>query len=267
VLLLNKADLLPDALRLEWAKYFTSKGIAFHFWSAKAAEAALKDKAAAAVVPVQRASVADDDDSDDEDDDAAAPHERPAAAAEATGAAGAAGTLAVAEAELRQYNCEVLGREELLERLEATATAVAAAAAAGDEEGGGRKDAHVVVGFVGYPNVGKSSTLNALIGEKKASVAVRLCCVPIGCWIHRGDPRVFVELERTPLLSIFTAPGILSRRPCSYMVKACTSWVGFALAALVVVTVLCLGGRGQCNGMGRICRRHPGARSTSRPSI
>jgi hypothetical protein len=181
VLLLNKADLLPDALRLEWAKYFTHKGIAFHFWSAKAAEAALKEQAKEFGRGVseldahdeQASDAGSDAGSDEEGSEASVAggdDERTAAAAEAAAAEGT--VLAVAEAELRQFNCEVLGREELMEKLEAAAAAAAQAACRADG-GKARKEAHVVVGFVGYPNVGKSSTLNALIGEKKASVAVR----------------------------------------------------------------------------------------------
>jgi len=33
-MLLNKADLLPEALRRKWADYFDSKGVKFVFWSA-----------------------------------------------------------------------------------------------------------------------------------------------------------------------------------------------------------------------------------------
>ena len=33
-MLMNKADLLPEALRLKWADYFDSKGIKYVFWSA-----------------------------------------------------------------------------------------------------------------------------------------------------------------------------------------------------------------------------------------
>jgi len=38
--LLNKADLLPEAVRLAWADYFDTRGIQYGFWSAFAASEA-----------------------------------------------------------------------------------------------------------------------------------------------------------------------------------------------------------------------------------
>lgn len=37
MLVLNKADYLPDELRLAWGRYFEKAGVNFVFWSAKAA--------------------------------------------------------------------------------------------------------------------------------------------------------------------------------------------------------------------------------------
>ncbi len=37
LMLLNKADLLPQKLRASWAAYFQEQGVDFIFWSAKAA--------------------------------------------------------------------------------------------------------------------------------------------------------------------------------------------------------------------------------------
>lgn len=36
LLLLNKADLLPEALRAAWADYFDDEGVDYVFWSARA---------------------------------------------------------------------------------------------------------------------------------------------------------------------------------------------------------------------------------------
>jgi large subunit GTPase 1 len=139
MLLLNKADLLPDTVRRSWARYLKSRGIAFLFWSAKRATAVLEGKIA--------------------------PGEEPSSSVNG-------------DEEIR-----VWGREELLSRLEAEAESVVAEReeAEGEESTGskagpsgkhqeGGHASRVVVGFVGYPNVGKSSTINALVGEKKTGV-------------------------------------------------------------------------------------------------
>lgn len=76
----------------------------------------------------------------------------------------------------------VYGREELLARLQSEAEEIAAMkkSRSSDPDGEGSPDGEdfqkkgkfngVTVGFVGYPNVGKSSTINALVGEKKTGV-------------------------------------------------------------------------------------------------
>lgn len=79
---------------------------------------------------------------------------------------------------------KVYGRDELLVRLQSEAEEIVSMRSrsrSGNtglpnihsdvESVGGHVPAHsVVVGFVGYPNVGKSSTINALVGEKRTGV-------------------------------------------------------------------------------------------------
>lgn len=139
--------------RQKWAKYLKEQEIPYMFWSAKVATAILEGK----VAPDEIASTVDEEEANDED-------------------------------------AIVLEREELLSRVQKMAEDIAetrrkAAQAAlskhlethgsslskGESEtdpGVGTSNAsnRVMVGFVGYPNVGKSSTINALVGEKKTGV-------------------------------------------------------------------------------------------------
>ncbi|KAL2932828.1 GTPase LSG1-2 [Bienertia sinuspersici] len=142
MLLINKADLLPYSIRLKWAKYFHDQGILFVFWSAKAASAALEGKPLSVSTHIQ-------------------------------------GTLQESEDD----DTKVYGRDELLARLQFEAEEIMRLREL-SREAAGSADSHspvrntrvnsasnsVTVGFLGYPNVGKSSTINALVGSKRAGV-------------------------------------------------------------------------------------------------
>ncbi|KAG0466117.1 hypothetical protein HPP92_017697 [Vanilla planifolia] len=140
MLLLNKADLLPYVEK--WAEYFKANGILFIFWSAKAASAILEGK--------KLSNKWDDEQSAD-------------------------------ESSLSNPDTRIYGRDELLARLQAEAESVVSRKSTIQKETDGsfyssessaaRSIAkQVVVGFVGYPNVGKSSTINALVGGKRTGV-------------------------------------------------------------------------------------------------
>ncbi|KAK1270461.1 hypothetical protein QJS04_geneDACA012914 [Acorus gramineus] len=141
LLLVNKADLLPFSVRLvsptscrqRWAEYFHFHGILYLFWSAKATTAALEGKRLNGAWEEQNGS---------------APS---------------------------VIDTKIYGREELLARLQSEAEEIVMSSRASlqtRESTVSRNPAskHVVVGFMGCPNVGKSSTINALVGEKRTGV-------------------------------------------------------------------------------------------------
>ncbi|KAG0467791.1 hypothetical protein HPP92_017119 [Vanilla planifolia] len=132
--------LLAIGLNLKkWAEYFKANGILFIFWSAKAASAILEGK--------KLSNKWDDEQSAD-------------------------------ESSRSNPDTRIYGRDELLARLQAEAESVVSRKGTIQKETDGsfyssessaaRSIAkQVVVGFVGYPNVGKSSTINALVGGKR----------------------------------------------------------------------------------------------------
>lgn len=135
--------LLDIIYRERWAKYFRLHGILFIFWSAKAASAALEGKNLNAQWETEK-PLQEMDDAD----------------------------------------TKIYGRDELLARLQSEAEEIrvmkrklspSSADLSHVQFHGGNVARNstsrgVVVGFVGYPNVGKSSTINALVGEKRTGV-------------------------------------------------------------------------------------------------
>ncbi|KAG8371106.1 hypothetical protein BUALT_Bualt13G0052300 [Buddleja alternifolia] len=163
LLLVNKADLLPPSVRDKWAKYFHQNGILFVFWSAKAATDALEGKK-----PSQQ--------------------------------------------ETTDTDTKIYSRDELLTRLQSEAEEIVSMRK--KSKSSNTNPSHiqsddqnlakdlpaqsVVVGFVGYPNVGKSSTINALVGGKKTGVT----STP-------GKTKHFQTLMISEKLTLCDCPGLV----------------------------------------------------------
>ncbi|KAL2162645.1 hypothetical protein VTH06DRAFT_6481 [Thermothelomyces fergusii] len=153
LLLINKADMMTFSQRKAWAKYLKSAGIAYRFFSAQLAKQMLEAQASE--------SESEEGEEVEEGETGAsssgAPLEPEKGAEESTDGVGEEGAQqAEDDTELDTRILTVSELEEMLLQY------------APKDAGPDRK---LQVGLVGYPNVGKSSTINALIGAHKVSVS------------------------------------------------------------------------------------------------
>ncbi|KAL3325161.1 hypothetical protein AABB24_038988 [Solanum stoloniferum] len=123
--------------------------------------------------------------------------------AKAASAALSASEVPTSSQEAGDADTKILGREELLARLQSAAEEIVltrnrSASHADENLAADVQSRSVMVGFVGYPNVGKSSTINALVGEKRAGVT----STP-------GKTKHFQTLVISPKLTLCDCPGLV----------------------------------------------------------
>ncbi|KAK7064371.1 p-loop containing nucleoside triphosphate hydrolase protein [Favolaschia claudopus] len=170
LLLINKADLLTAQQRCLWADHFDKQGIQYAFFSA--ANAAALQQARRDALDKHTYSKDGEppvDDADEEEDTASDEEEISDDGSEDNSDSDMEEFYFSAEEESpegqdpRAKVLSVLELENLFER--------AAPELSHFTSSSGEAPTKLVVGLVGYPNVGKSSTINSLLGEKKVSVS------------------------------------------------------------------------------------------------
>lgn len=167
LLLINKADLLNDEQRRAWAAYFNEIGVHFAFFSAV-------DEAARQAAKAQRDALFAAEQTHSTENQAAA----------------AVGSLEISHRERNP--------EDILNVLELEDFFLEAAPPLELFERDGKVPEKLTVGLVGYPNVGKSSTINALLGEKKVSVSAT-----------PGKTKHFQTIHLSPTTVLCDCPGLV----------------------------------------------------------
>jgi large subunit GTPase 1 len=200
MILLNKSDFLNDDQRRHWAEYFDKEGMRVIFFSALEPEESELEP-----VEEDEEDISEESSSDDEDEEVET------------------GTLKLDEikAEIKSLESKLSKSEEKLEVVEAILSRSTEQLAATSHDPAknnpnvltraeliayfkGLHSGLVTIGFCGYPNVGKSSTINTLLKEKKVSVS----STP-------GKTKHFQTLYLDPELLLCDCPGLVMPTFCT----------------------------------------------------
>ncbi|CAH2247874.1 large subunit GTPase 1 homolog [Pelobates cultripes] len=220
IILINKADLLTPEQRQSWAEFFQTEGVKVVFWSALAEgqrlAADLKDEQLQDEEQSTDEESTDDECNEEEDNDISSEN---SPTSENEGLSDTSDEFEDCEEEEEDDDDEgwqtcseeaedervapdhtsektqdivicnhshLVQKDELLEIFKAMHT------------GQRMKKEQITVGLVGYPNVGKSSTINTIIGNKKVSVSAT-----------PGHTKHFQTLFVEPGLCLCDCPGLV----------------------------------------------------------
>ena len=168
LLLINKADMMTYGQRKAWASYLKGAGISYKFFSAHLAKEQIEAEELAGEIDGEAANIAsdgpssihvEDDDSQDDDD------------LSEDGSEKGEGEEEEEDVDTQILSCEELESIFLQYARKDAGTCTRSSLSIWRFSDCSGPDRKLQVGLVGYPNVGKSSTINALIGATKVSVS------------------------------------------------------------------------------------------------
>uniref|UniRef100_A0A671RCJ9 Large subunit GTPase 1 homolog n=1 Tax=Sinocyclocheilus anshuiensis TaxID=1608454 RepID=A0A671RCJ9_9TELE len=216
MLLLNKADLLTREQRRAWARYFQKEGIRAVFWSALAEAQRLEAEEKGEELMDQE----DQSDTEQEatsknvtdlhEENSTSPNEEKDDSEQEEEAESEEGRVCVDETEWQTCSEESGDEDHAEEKPESTTVSSfynSSRLLRKDEllemfksvhSGPTCKDGQITVGLVGYPNVGKSSTINTILRNKKVSVSAT-----------PGHTKHFQTLFVDPGLCLCDCPGLV----------------------------------------------------------
>ncbi|CAO3667657.1 unnamed protein product [Umbelopsis vinacea] len=221
LLLINKADFLSKNQRRQWADYFDKNNIRYTFFSAALAakeqeeEKLRLEKEEAQLLEQKAAGTSDDEDEEEDEEDDIEQDENEgttekslandveAVSLEDKSSVTDKDALAIDDTSSPMEDDNEEEDEDDRTRIRTTTNLldllIDEAPSVEDEDPSSNPHAgKLMIGLVGYPNVGKSSTINALIGEKRVSVS----STP-------GKTKHFQTIHLTPSMVLCDCPGLV----------------------------------------------------------